>query len=84
MAKQSEIAELVIYLRGCLDEAEQFSNHIDTLIRGCKKGVLLDVMHDMYCSAKDNLEIPSRNHYIVHDIGDVELKIKQIEQILNQ
>ena len=55
---KSELAEIAIKLRNNVDEAEQFSDYIDGLIRHCDKSYLL---HFIECMA-DNVEYNLMGH----------------------
>lgn len=84
MAKQSEIAELVNFFHGNVDEAEQFSNYIPILINGCKKSELLYILEGLVESVEYNLESSSRTHeHIREDIDVVRRNLEKAKKILN-
>lgn len=53
--KKSELAEIVIKLKHNVDEAEQFSDYIDHLIRHCDNSFLSFLAKSMVDSVEFNL-----------------------------
>lgn len=82
MAKQSEIAKLVEYMYGNIDEAEQFSQHIPDIINGCKKSVLLNVLASLVDSVEYNLE--HRQYFILDDEDEVRTNIEKARKLLSK
>lgn len=76
MAKQSEVAELVEYMRSNVDEAEQFAQYISDIINGCKESVLLNVLEGLVDSVEYNLEF---NPHLIQD-DDTDNIRKNIEK----
>lgn len=56
MMNKSELAEIVITLKRNVDEAEQFSDYIDDIIRHCDKSFLLYLIDSLAHSVEFNLE----------------------------
>jgi len=90
MTKQIEIAELVDYFHNNVDEAEQFSDIIKTLIYGCDKNVLIDILKELTNTVEHNLNFEKENHYskyndcFSNEIEDVEEKLALVHKILDK
>lgn len=69
---KSELAEIAIQLKNNVDEAEQFSNYINDLIKHCDKDFLLHLIKCLADSVEFNLTTNGRfKENILDDITEL-------------
>ena len=76
--KRKNIAELVLIMKKNVDEAEQFNDFIEGLVRHCDKDYLLLVLKQLCDAVEYNLERYDQGYVLNSNIVDDPEELKQL------